>query len=196
MIKVGITGGIGTGKSSVLNVLNKLGASTISADNIVHESFKKGQEVYKEIVREFGEIVLDEKGEINRKKLGQIVFQDQEKKELLEGITHPEVKKRILNFFSEQKQKNKKAAFAEVPLLFEVRWEKEFDQIWVVWAPQDVVRRRLVQKGFSAEEVDRRLRSKLPLAEKVKKADVVIENKGSLWELEKALQERWQKLNG
>jgi len=197
--KIGITGGLGTGKSKVIEILEKLGSPVLSSDEIVHEEMKKGRKIYQMVVKNFGEGILTENGEINRSKLAEIIFNDKEKKEKLEGLIHPRVREEINNFFSRQlgEKKPPKSAFVEVPLLFEVGWEDLFDQVWVIWAPKDIVIKRLVKNGrFSPEDIEARLKSQMPLGEKVKKADKVIENKGSLWDLEKKVRERWKKLNG
>ncbi len=198
MKKIGITGGLGTGKSKVMEILKNHGALVISSDNIVHEEMKKGKPVYGAVVKNFGEKILAADGEIDRSALAKIVFQDEEKRKKLESLIHPRVREVIIDFFSQQaKQKNPPSAvFVEVPLLFEVGWEELFDQVWVVWAPKELVRQRLLQSGkFSPEDLEARLKAQMPLGEKVKKADKVIENKRSLRELEKKVGERWRKLN-
>ncbi len=198
MKKIGITGGLGTGKTKVLEIIKKLGSPVISSDEVVHSEMKKGQKLYNLVVENFGKQILAENGEIDRSKLAEIVFNNKEEKEVLERLIHPRVKQAIIDFFSAQsRQKNPPSAvFAEVPLLFEVGWEDLFDQIWVVWVPQDVVYQRLLQGGrFSPEDIRDRLKAQMPLREKIKKADQVIENKGTVRELERKVQERWKKLN-
>ncbi len=198
MKKIGITGGLGTGKTRVLEIIQKLGSPVISSDQIVHSEMKKGQNLYNLVVENFGEKILAESGEIDRSRLANIVFNNKEEKEKLEGLIHPRVKQVIIDFFSAQAKLKKppSAVFAEVPLLFEVGWEDLFDQVWVVWAPQDVVYNRLLQGGrFSPEDIKARLKAQMPLGEKIKKADQVIENRGTVRELERKVRERWKKLN-
>ncbi len=198
MEKIGITGGLGTGKSKVLEIVRKLGSPAISADEIVHQEMGKGQKVYEEIVHSFGENILGENGEIDRSRLAEIVFTDEKKRQQLEALVHPRVREVILEFFDQQarKEPSPAAVFVEVPLLYEVGWEKHFDRVWVVYAPREMVRNRLLKANrYSPEDLNARLQAQMSLREKVKRADVVIENKGSLRDLEKRVRERWRRIH-
>ena len=193
MKKIGLTGSIGTGKSTVAKIFQELGAYVIDADKIVHELLKR--EDVKEKIREaFGD-VFDERGEIDRKKLASIVFNNPEKKKALEGILHPLVFQELQKFFEEVEKKDPNAiAIAEVPLMIETGSYKNYDKIIVVYAPEELQLKRLLEKGMSKEEAIKRIKSQMPIEEKVKYADIVIENTSTLEDLRKKVKEVYKKL--
>ncbi len=193
MRKIGLTGSIGTGKSTVAKMLQELGAYVIDADKIVHELLKRKN--VKEKIREaFGD-VFDSKGEVDRKKLASIVFNNPEKKKILENILHPLVFQEINRFFKEVEKKDPKAvAIAEVPLMIETGSYKNYDKIIVVYAPEELQLKRLLEKGMSKEEAIKRIKSQMPIDEKVKYADIVIENTSTLEDLRKKVEEVYKKL--
>lgn len=193
MLKVGITGGMGTGKSTVLQIIADKGFPTISADKIVHLLLKKGQDVYNEVVELFGERILDEHGEIARPKLAAIIFADDSSRLKLEAIIHPRILQRIKEEIEAVGALTNvpRAIFIEVPLLFEVGWEKHFDMIWVIAAAENIQNERLVaSKRFTPAEINERLNKQMPLALKKQKADVVIENDGNLQDLILAVEKK------
>ncbi len=171
--KIGITGGIGTGKTLVINTLKEFGIPVISADEIVRELQR--DPYYLEKIREiFGDKVFEE-GQLNRKKLAEIIFSDDKERKKLEDLLHPpvlaEIKKRLEDF------KNKEIVAVEVPLLFEVGIENWFDEIWVVYAPFKIQLERIIKRdNISKEEAVKRIKAQIPIEEKVKKADFVIYN--------------------
>ncbi|MGB9768602.1 MAG: dephospho-CoA kinase [Dictyoglomus sp.] len=171
--KIGITGGIGTGKTLVINTLKELGIPVISADEIVRELQR--DPYYLEKIREiFGDKVFEE-GQLNRKKLAEIIFSDDKERKKLENLLHPpvltEIKKRLEDF------KDKEIVAVEVPLLFEVGIENWFDEIWVVYAPFEIQLERIIKRdNISQEEAIKRIKAQIPIEEKVKKADFVIYN--------------------
>ncbi len=193
MKKIGLTGSIGTGKSTVAKIFQELGAYVIDADKVVHELLKR--EDVKEKIREaFGD-VFDSKGEVDRKKLASIVFNNPEKKKVLENILHPLVFQEINRFFKEIEEKDPEAvAIAEVPLMIETGSYKNYDKIIVVYAPEELQLKRLLEKGMSKEEAIKRIKSQMPIDEKVKYADIVIENTSTLEDLRKKVEEVYKKL--
>ncbi len=193
MKKIGLTGSIGTGKSTVAKIFQELGAYVIDADKVVHELLKR--EDVKEKIREaFGD-VFDSKGEVDRKKLASIVFNNPEKKKVLENILHPLVFQEINRFFKEVEEKDPEAvAIAEVPLMIETGSYKNYDKIIVVYAPEELQLKRLLEKGMSKEEAIKRIKSQMPIDEKVKYADIVIENTSTLGDLRKKVEEVYKKL--
>ncbi len=193
MKKIGLTGSIGTGKSTVAKIFQELGAYVIDADKIVHELLKRDD--VKEKIREaFGD-VFDSKGEVDRKKLASIVFNNPEKKKVLESILHPLVFQEINRFFKEVEEKDPEAvAIAEVPLMIETGSYKNYDKIIVVYAPEELQLKRLLEKGMSKEEAIKRIKSQMPIDEKVKYADIVIENTSTLEDLRKKVEEVYKKL--
>ncbi len=193
MLKVGLTGSIGTGKSTVAEILKKLGAYVISADEIVHRLLER-EDIKEKIREKFGDVfTLD--GKVDRKKLAQIVFEDEKKRKDLEGILHPFVFKEIERFFENVKEKDSKAvAVAEVPLMIETGSYKNYDMVIVVYAPQEVQFQRLIKKGFSEEEAKKRIKAQMPIEEKVKYADIVLDNTSSLKDLEKEVKNLYETL--
>ncbi|MCS7201182.1 MAG: dephospho-CoA kinase [Dictyoglomus sp.] len=178
MFILGITGGISSGKSLVVNTLKSLGVCVISADEIVHSLLL--QPYYLNKIREiFGDGVFD--GEIlNRKKLGKVIFSSEEKRKILNNLLHPPVLKIMKEEIEKNKGKKGILAF-EVPLLFEVGIEDWFDEIWVVYCPFEKQIERLIKReNISYEEAIERIYSQMPMEEKIKKAHYIIDNSGSI----------------
>ncbi len=193
MLKVGITGGMGTGKSTVLQILADKGYPTISADKVVHSLLEKGQVVYKKVIDFFGKCVLNEEGDIVRSKLAARIFADDTARLKLEAITHPHTLQRIKAEIAAISSSANKfpAIFVEVPLLFEAGWEKHFDLIWVIAAGEKISAKRLaICRGFRSTEIEKRQNKQMPLAEKKLKADVVIDNDGSLQNLSREVEKK------
>ena len=182
---IGLTGGIASGKSTVGQILEKNGFSVVDADLLAREVVKPGQKPYEEIVSYFGPEILSEDQTIDRKKLADIVFKDHEKLEELERMTHPHI-----GFLAEQKRKEMQdrgdqVGFYMIPLLFENNLKSHFDQVVVVKCSQDnQVGRMGSRDGFSEDEIQHRVSAQVPLSEKALLADIVIENDGSLADLE------------
>ena len=186
---IGLTGGIGTGKSTVSQILKDRGFPVIDLDVISHEVIEFPSVVEK-IVQNFGREVLaeDEAGNftISREKLGKIIFSDKEKRLALNSIMHPEILKVMHKKILECKSEKNKIIFVEVQLLFEVQWEKEFDYILLVAAKRDMqVRRVLERDKRSEEEAWNIINSQMSLDEKREKSDFVIENDGNMDDLNK-----------
>ncbi|WP_456393027.1 dephospho-CoA kinase [Persephonella sp.] len=193
MLKVGLTGSIGTGKSTVARLLEREGAYVIDADRIVHDLLNR-QDIREKIRSLFGD-VFREDGSVDRKKLAKIVFSDETKKKQLESIIHPEVFKEIEKFFSSIRKKDPDAvAVAEVPLMIETGSYKNYDVVVVVYAPFELQLKRLLEKGMDRDEAIRRIKSQMSPEEKVKYADFVIDNTGSLESLEKQVKKLYRKL--
>lgn len=182
-----ITGGIASGKSSVCEILNRLGYKIISADEISHEMLVKSR---LEIIENFGDEILDQNGEISRKKLGEIVFNNKDKLRILEQILHPKIRVEILSQcenFEKLIAENalKKPYFVEIPLFFESKNYSEFDQILVVFVPEKIALERLVKRNnLNIQEAKKRINLQLNIEEKCKKATFVIDNSAKLDELE------------
>jgi len=186
---IGLTGGIGTGKSTVSQILKDRGFPVIDLDVISHEVIEFSSVVEK-IVQNFGREVLDEDEAgnctISREKLGKIIFSDKKKRLALNSIMHPEILKVMHKKILECKSEKNKIIFVEVQLLFEVQWEKEFDYILLVAAKRDMqVRRVLERDKRSEEEAWNIINSQMSLDEKREKSDFVIENDGNMDDLNK-----------
>ena len=187
---IGLTGGIGTGKSTVSQILRNKGFSVIDLDVISHKVIEFPSVVEK-IVRNFGKEVLENNNDgnrtVSREKLGKIIFSNREKRFTLNSIMHPEIlrimHKKILECESKNEKENK-IIFVEIQLLFEVQWEKEFDYILLVAAKRDIQVRRVLERDKRSEkEAWDIINSQMSLDEKRGKSDFVIENDGNIDDL-------------
>lgn len=182
---IGITGGIGSGKSTVARILRVLGAKVIDADKIAREVTAKGQPALDEIVEYFGKDILNEDGELDRKKLGKIVFEDKEKLKVLNSITHKYVIERIINELERLKEENANIIVLDVPLPVEHGFLDVVDEVWLVTANKDTRIKRIMERsGLTYEEVIKRMEAQKSDEEYLKIADEVIYNDGSMEELE------------
>jgi dephospho-CoA kinase len=177
MIVVGLTGGIATGKSTVAQMFKRSGAIIIDADQLARDVVQPGKPAWRGIVNAFGDSVLNRNGSINRRALGAIVFRDRRKLRRLERIIHPRVAQEQERMVRRIAQRSPHALVVyEVPLLFESGAHKRVDKIIVVSADRDTQIARLKQRnGMTRTEALRRIRNQMPLAEKIRRADVVID---------------------
>jgi dephospho-CoA kinase len=187
VLKVGLTGGIGSGKSAVLEAFRKAGAAVVSADAVVHELSQPGKPAYRAIVRAFGRGLLVADGALDRASLGEKVFRNPAMRRRLESIVHPLVRR-------EMKRRVAAAGgtvvVVDVPLLFENGLEREYDVTVAVCAPRALRLARVMRRdGLSKAAVELRMRAQLPQKEKEKRADVVLRNEGSIAELRRAVGE-------
>jgi dephospho-CoA kinase len=180
MIIVGLTGGVGTGKTTVTNFFKEMGAYIIDWDELARDVTRPQSKAWKGIVEYFGKGILNDDLAINRQKLAEIVFCDQEKVTKLNQIVHPEVfneDERITNKI--KKLEPNALIIKDIPLLFEVVHPIFVDKVVVVSASEQTQLRRLEKKGMSRKDAQNRIKSQLPLEEKVKSADFVINNDGT-----------------
>ena len=190
MIIVGLTGSVGTGKSTATNFFRELGAYIIDWDELAREVIRPQLRAWKEIVDYFGKDFLNEDLTINRQELAEIVFSDREKVAKLNQIVHPEVFKEDERITNEIKSLDPDALIIkDIPLLFELTRPVLVDKIVVVSASEQTQLRRLEEKGMSREDAQSRIKSQLPLEEKIKSADFVINNDGPLEETKKQVEE-------
>jgi len=196
MLNVGLTGGIATGKSTVVRMLVKRGARVIDHDGLVHTLQEPGQSVWKRIIETFGRDILDADERIDRKKLGALVFDNEERRKVLEGIVHPAVLEEAQRLRDEIAHEDRQAiVLSDIPLLLEVGMQDLFDLILLVYAPPDVQIRRVVKRNkMTREEAEARLRAQMPIDEKLKFADLAIRNDGTMRDLEERVDEVWQEL--
>lgn len=175
---IGLTGGIASGKSLVAEALKRLGAHLIDADEIAREVVKPGLPAYLDIVKEFGEGILDPDKTINRKALGKLVFSNPEIRKRLEQITHPRILDEINKNVKAVKGKNPDAIIVvDAALLIEVGLYKKMDKVIVVYADEKTqIERMMKRDGFTMDEAKNRISAQMPLQEKRKYADFVIEN--------------------
>lgn len=193
---IGLTGGIGSGKSVVGRMLAELGAHVIDTDKVGHRVYEPGSEGFTRIVGAFGRSIVAPDGAIDRKKLGAIVFADAERRAALNAIVHPLIFGEIMREIAECRN----AGFTghivlEAPILVEAKGTGLVDQIWVVAAPPDAVRGRLAtDRGMTRAEIEARVAAQLDDAERRRHADVVIENDGDLASLRKVVEAAWKTL--
>lgn len=189
MLWIGLTGGIATGKSTVSRLLREKGYPVVDADLLAREAVQIGTKANLEITRVFGPDAVLEGGELNRARIGQIVFSDPAKRLELEAIIHPEIRRLAAERRKSLSEQGVAVAFYDVPLLFEKNMQELFDQIVVVASSPELQKLRMMARdGFSAAEADKRLSAQLPIAEKVAGADFVIENESTLEDLKRAVE--------
>ncbi len=189
---IGLTGGMGSGKSTVARLLHKFGAAVIYTDKLAHEVYKPGTIACKEIVDAFGNGVLTPGGEIERVVLGRIVFNDEAALHTLNAITHLRILEKVEYLINNYRKQNAPVVVVEAPLLIEAGWDKLVDQVWVITGPKaKVIERLQKQRGLSEKAIASRAVTRLSEAELIKHADVVIRNDGSREQLKKQVAERW-----
>jgi dephospho-CoA kinase len=193
---IGLTGGIGAGKSTVTQMLEELGAAVIDADKVGHQIYLPDLPAWREIVETFGREVLHADRTINRQALGKLVFADPEALRTLNRIVHPKMFARMAELIAELRARGgMKAIVIEAAILIEANWQPLADQIWLVVASEPVVIERLArQRNLSPEQVRTRIAAQLSNEERLKHTHVVIRNDGSLDEVRAAVQQAWDQL--
>jgi len=190
---VGLTGGIATGKSTVATMFAGFGAHVISADVIAREVVEPGGRAYAGLREAFGGEYFDKEGRLYRKKMAAVIFADPSKRRLLEDLTHPHVIKEMQERISLAETRGHRVVIAEIPLLFESRPSRELVDITlaVYCSPAEQARRLRLREGITGEEVDRRLQAQMPIDEKVRRANIVINNSGPLTATRKSVRVIW-----
>lgn len=195
MLKVGLTGNIAAGKSSVADVWRDLGATIVDADELARRAVEPGTPALAAIAAEWGTWVLDEGGALDRAALRQIVFADPEARARLEGIVHPAVAALRDAGYREAAARGERLVVADIPLLFEVGMADEFDVVVLVDAPEEVRQQRLVaDRGLDADEARRMIAAQMPSELKRARADVVIPNTGTRGDLQDRARDVWRDL--
>ena len=195
MVVIGLTGGIATGKSEASRILEELGAALINADLIGHEAYKQGSVGWESVVQAFGKGILDESNEIDRTKLGTIVFADKDQLEILNGIMHPIMEQLVDERIHEFKAMGLHVIIVEAALMFEAGWDKLVDIVWVTDAPQEIVVERLLQRnGFDKDESEKRINSQMARHLRLGKADLVLTNNGDLNDFKNGILNAWETL--
>ena len=194
MFVIGLTGGIGTGKTYVSRLLEDLGAVVVNADLLGHEVYTPHSEGWHAVVNAFGDRIVADDGEIDRRALGGIVFSDEEALQLLNAIMHPRIytlAEQRLNALAKQ---GETTAVLEAALLIEAKWTPLVNEVWVTVSPEADVISRLQQRNNLDEGAARsRINSQMPQAERVEHANVIIENNGTLEDLSSEVQNLWNK---
>ncbi len=196
---IGLTGGVGTGKSTVARMFQELGAVVLDADRVAHALMRPGTDLFRKIRARFGKEVLTAGRKISRRKLGKCVFRDGRELKALCRIVHPAVRRQILARLKEIFHHRPEAvAVLEIPLLFEAESAPyPTDAVVVVVAPRTVTAQRLkARRGWSPSELNRRIRFQYPLHEKAKRADFVVDNGGTKAETRRQVLRVWRKMTG
>ena len=181
MQRLGLTGGIASGKSAVAAMLRELGFSVLDADSLAHKLIEPGQPAYEEVLREFGSSIADGQGRVDRGKLGALVFADRAKLDRLNSIVHPRVAEVVFRQFDEwQRSGPRDASFVEAALLIESGIHKHLDGLVVAWCRPEQQLERLAARGLSEEEARRRIAVQMPVEEKLRFATEKIDCSGTL----------------
>ncbi|EHQ90372.1 dephospho-CoA kinase [Desulfosporosinus youngiae] len=195
MVNIGLTGGIGSGKSTVAQWFIKQGVPVLDADKTVHRLLQSDQRTILRLIEEFGPDIQAENGQIDRSRLGNVVFKDDDARKRLERIVHPRV---VESMNEERDALSNNGALAcvwDVPLLYEAGFDKFVDEVWVVWVPRDIqISRVLARDKLSLDEVEARISAQGSLEEKRQRADIVIDNSGSESQTTAQLEDAWEKL--
>jgi dephospho-CoA kinase len=193
---IGLTGGIGSGKSTVSKFLAELGAVIIDADKIGHESYLPDTETWQKLVKTFGKEILAIDNTIDRMKLGTIVFDNPEKLKQFNFIVHPPMFEIARKKIEESRKKQSKIIILDAPILFEANWTPLVDEVWVVVANEATVLRRAVARtGLPEEQIRARINAQISNEERIKQANAVIRNDGTTEDMRKQVKKLWDNLN-
>ncbi len=183
MLRLGLTGGIASGKSAVAAMLREMGFAVLDADSLAHRLIERGEPAHEEILREFGPAITDASGRINRVQLANVVFADRAKLDRLNAIVHPRVADVVFRQFDEWERNGiRDAAFVEAALLIEAGLDKKLDGLIVAWCKPEQQLERLVARGLTEAEARRRIAAQLSVEEKLHHATEKIDCSGSLEE--------------
>lgn len=183
VLVIGLTGGIASGKSTVANYLKEKGLTVIDADIEARLAVEIGEPAYYKIIETFGEEILQVDKKIDRVKLGHIIFNDEEKRKQLNGIVHPEVRKRMNDKKEEGIKRGEKIIVLDIPLLFESKLTYMVDKTLLVYVDEEIQLKRLMERNqLSKEDALARINAQMPLKDKIKLADEVVNNNGTLEE--------------
>ena len=193
MITIAVTGGIGSGKSETIGILRKLGAQTISADKLGHTTYVKGAPGHAEMIEAFGQGIISDDGEIDRKKVGAIVFNDENKRKILESIVWHRIREMLERKISLHRDRYKDVIAIEAAVLFEAGWEDLTDRIWTVEASYHQRLARIIEKtGMDERAVRARMDAQLAPEIRIERADETIFNNGDLAALEQNVIKLWE----
>ena len=193
MFVIGLTGGIGTGKTEICRILGDLGAYVIDADRIVHEAYRNNNKIRTALVEEFGVEIVSSDGGIDRVQLASIVFEDYSALRRLNTIVHPLVLEEVQSQLHKLRFAGTEVVVAEVPLLVEAGWNSIFDEIWVVVVDEETAIRRIGERsGLSFPKIRARINSQTDDGARLSIADVVIDNAVDVLALESRVRELWR----
>ena len=193
---IGLTGGVGSGKTTVAGILRDLGAAVIDADEATHAVYEPGTPGFEAVVREFGESIVGD-GRIDRARLGRLVFDDEESRRGLNAIVHPLVREWMAARTAEAIESGAEVVVQDVPLLYENGLEDLFSSVVLVYVPEEVQIARLVEgRGFTEERARAVIRAQMPIEEKRRRAHHVIDNGGTPEQTRAQVEEVWAQMTG
>ncbi|MCH8087884.1 MAG: dephospho-CoA kinase [Chloroflexi bacterium] len=193
MLVIGLTGGIASGKTTVSGILKELGACVLDADRVGHEAYLPNTQTWREVVAAFGEEILTPDNEIDRGKLGALVFKVPANMKKLTDIMWPRMYDMVSERIEEQRKKGAVVMVVEAAVLLEAKWDPLTDEVWVAIAPERTVIERLREsKGMTEEQARDRINAQMSPEERMKRADVVIHNDSGLGDLREKVLEAWK----
>jgi dephospho-CoA kinase len=194
---IGLTGGIGTGKSTVAQFLEEQGATVISADLLGHEVYTPGRPSYHELIEAFGNDIVAPDGAIDRKNLGSIVFADPKELAKLNAIVHPRMKGMMRERLQEMEAEGLTVAVIEAAILLEAGWDDLTDEIWVTVAPPEIAARRVAERSnLPIEQVMERINAQMTNEERTERANVTIDTSGDMDSTRRQAADKWTELHG
>jgi len=195
MLVIGVTGSLGSGKTTVATMFADLGAKVLSADKIAHQKMQRSAACFHPIVKTFGEDILTA-GRIDRRKVAARVFKNPKLLRKLEGIVHPEVRKEIISKVKQYKKRRQSTVIVlDVPLLFESKLDRGVDIAIVVKAARaKQIARATKLLGITKAEAERRIKIQMPLQQKIRLADIIIDNNGTFKQTKKQVEQIWERL--
>ncbi len=194
---IGLTGGIGSGKSTVSQILAELGVVVIDADKVGHEAYQPHTKTWQDLVATFGQQIVAADGSIDRKKLGAIVFGNPAELARLNKIVHPRMFEMMKERIDAYRKQEIKVVVLDAAILFEANWTPLVDEVWVVVTDETAVVERVHNRsGFPEEQIRSRIRSQMSNEERMKRADLVIKNDGLVEDLRRKVHELWIKIAG
>ena len=193
MITIAVTGGIGAGKSETIDILRKLGASTVSADQLGHAAYTKGTPGRADMIKAFGRKIIGDDGEIDRKTVGAIVFNDDTKRKTLESIVWHRIREMLKSAIIQNRERNAEATAIEAAVLFEAGWDDLADRVWTVEASYHQRLARIIEKTGMDEPATRmRIDAQIAPEIRIERADETIFNDGDLTALEQSVTKLWE----
>ncbi len=195
MYVIGLTGGIGSGKTTVARALEERGATVLSADLTGHEVYQPGRPAWQEIVDAFGREIVAADGAIDRKKLGAVVFSDPKQLARLNAITHPRIKELMREELDDLRRQGASVVVVEAALLFDAGWDDLADEVWVTVIPAAVAAQRVSERsGLAVDEVLRRIAAQMTNEQRIARSQVVIDTDCDLAGTERQVNEQWEAL--
>lgn len=197
MYRIGLTGGVGSGKSTVSSYMKELGIPVIDGDKLAREAALPGSRTMDEIRRSFGRSVFNADGTLNRARMGEVVFTNDEKREKLNSIIHPYIWNRTEQKLIEEQDKGHNIVVLDMPLLLELSWQLRVEEVWIVRVPLEIqIQRVMARDGFTRQQVLERIHKQMPTGNKLNYATVVIDNSHSVEDTRKQVRQALRHVPG